>query len=197
MTACKSRLVTITMFMIAAATARADIIYDVIPYGGFSSGWSLDGGSITTDGTIGPITFDNFVDYLISITSPEGSYTLDPSNSFSFFPNDGSVATMIATEQDLIMPSGADPTRPAGLMITNGRFTEGIAYFGGFNGHPGYIWLTDVTLGLDEIKRPAFAQDFSIATSSVIPEPSTVWLVTTCLGATTLVRRRRSTTEIN
>lgn len=78
------RLVLVPLISCAVSTARADIVYTLVPYSGFAPGWSFDGGTITTDGTLGPLTTSNIIDWEIGFTSTLDSYVLRPSNSTVF-----------------------------------------------------------------------------------------------------------------
>jgi hypothetical protein len=60
----------------------AGITYQMLPQAVSKPGWSFDGGYITTDGTLGKIGPQNFVDWLVSFTSPFGAHNISRNNGF-------------------------------------------------------------------------------------------------------------------
>ncbi len=62
--------------LLASNYAVAGIIYDIVPRHGISEGWSLDGGWIKTDGTIGQIWPENLLNWELRFTSPSGEKTI-------------------------------------------------------------------------------------------------------------------------
>lgn len=66
-------LATAIIFCAYISAAEASLTYQIPFYPGEVDGWSLDGGSITTDGTLGPITTENLESWEFRLTSPAGS----------------------------------------------------------------------------------------------------------------------------
>lgn len=60
----------------------AGITYQMLPQAVSKPGWSFDGGYITTDGTLGKITPQNFVDWSVNFTSPFGTQSISRNNGF-------------------------------------------------------------------------------------------------------------------
>jgi len=68
------------LFFTTHTEAVASIVYDFPSQVGLSGDWSLDGGSITTDGTIGEIGPQNFIEWSIRFSSPLGQYEISSDN---------------------------------------------------------------------------------------------------------------------
>lgn len=93
MTSVRSSMMKVSVvvcLVLSSAQTFAASIYNVEIYDGFDPGWSMDGGTISTNGFLG--TTDDtarsdvdvasvWVDWSIRYTSPLGSYELTPANS--------------------------------------------------------------------------------------------------------------------
>ena len=79
-----SACAVVCVVLFASPTFGANV-YDVEIYDGFDPDWSMDGGTITTNGFIGRANETNigavFTDWSIRFTSPTASYELTPANS--------------------------------------------------------------------------------------------------------------------
>jgi hypothetical protein len=67
---------------ITSSILSAGITYQMLPQTVSKAGWSFDGGYITTDGTLGEISPQNFVDWSVSFTSPFGTHSISRNNGF-------------------------------------------------------------------------------------------------------------------
>ena len=68
-----SKSVLATAFLYAVLDAAAgEITYELVPRPGSVDLWSLDGGSITTDGTLGEISLANIILWELLFSSPAG-----------------------------------------------------------------------------------------------------------------------------
>jgi len=74
----------------------ASIVYDFPSQQGLGGDWSLDGGSITTDGTIGEIGPQNFLEWSIRFSSPLGQYEISSDNGAALLVIFSGVTTSIA-----------------------------------------------------------------------------------------------------
>ncbi len=102
-------------FYLACPQALGSITYQISPRDGTFAPWSLDGGSITTDGTIGDISPENFESWELRFTSPSGESKISSDDGGAFlivstFFNPFSPSTspsLIATADQLIVnPAG-------------------------------------------------------------------------------------------
>lgn len=89
-------IVLLSFFFTDHREVVASIVYDFPSQQGISGDWSLDGGSITTDGTIGEIGPQNFLEWSIQFSSPLGQYEISSDNGAAllvttFVPTIGSV----------------------------------------------------------------------------------------------------------
>ncbi len=94
----------------------AGITYQMLPQAVSKPGWSFDGGYITTDGTLGKITPQNFLNWSVSFTSPFGAHSISRNNGFvtlmieSFVIDSGyngvehSTLSLIATDRHFGIP---------------------------------------------------------------------------------------------
>ncbi len=74
------------LFVIAfSLPALASHTYSIVEYDLIADGWSLDGGTLVTNGFVGvveePNLNDVITDWSIGMTSPSGSYVFTPANS--------------------------------------------------------------------------------------------------------------------
>lgn len=63
-----------------ANTCPGAITYQLLPQIALDDGWAFDGGFVTTDGTLGQIGANNFIDWSIGFTSPAGQYVIESEN---------------------------------------------------------------------------------------------------------------------
>jgi hypothetical protein len=97
-------------------TLSASITYQMLPQAVSKPGWSFDGGYITTDGTLGRISLQNFVDWSVSFTSPYGTHSISRNNGFvtlmiesfvldlGYYGVEYSTLGLVATDQYLGIP---------------------------------------------------------------------------------------------
>ncbi len=129
-----SRCLLICLWLSLLGTQTlASITYDIAPREGKLESWSLDGGSITTDGTLGVIDSSNFLSWKIHFTSPAGETIIssstggqtlehsfryagndsaaNPSNepsNYTFTPPPPSYTTLVASRERLTFQIGND-----------------------------------------------------------------------------------------
>lgn len=103
------RILCSALLVLITAHATSAQVYYVENYHGFDVGWSMEGGTITTDGFVGTIDETSdisslFTDWSIAFTSPQGSFGFTPANS-EFMALDsnnvGSDPVVDVTEQDI------------------------------------------------------------------------------------------------
>lgn len=113
------------------------MVYEIDSLSGVNGEWSLDGGSITTDGTIGDITFEKFIEWSIQFSSPLGQYEISSDNG----------AALLVTEW-LVSPFGLTndswPIEPPSLKASSHKI---YASFGNVHGTMElYFASEDITL---------------------------------------------------
>lgn len=108
------------LFLLLGTKALASITYQILPRDGKQDAWSLDGGSITTDGTLGEIDTSNFESWELHFTSPAGESVissitgeaLEHSIEFNIldgvgnYEEDATYTTLIAKEDRLTFSVG-------------------------------------------------------------------------------------------
>ena len=89
----KTILETLVFLSLASPQAYGAITYNVVPREGQSAFWSLDRGTITTDGTIGDISPQNFESWELQFSSPSGESIISSDN--------GTANLVVSTSTDL------------------------------------------------------------------------------------------------
>src|SRR5690606_7700558 len=110
-------------------------------------------------------------------------------NSFTIVFDVGHVS-IIATPVDLILSPSDATDEPAQLIFIGLVENVFLGFSGGFDGDPGFISIED-NQSSNYLELPEFALPFSIARSSVVPEPSTALLLPVICTVATLLRRRQ------
>lgn len=185
-TSCLILLAVLALSSVASASIR----YDIVLYTGFDDGWTLDGGSITTNGTFGPLVETDIVDWSILFTSPIAGYTLTPSGTIEFLELSSSF-TLLADPDKLYLsatgngavifeaPSGGQAVQY--LAINAGGTGDRGVSLGEFGANP--IVASTIITG-----RWSPGDTLVIATRNV-PEPSTMLLLLCGLASLALLRR--------
>jgi len=111
----KNNVAAFVFFCLVYPQALGAITYQIEPRDGTFAPWSLDGGSITTDGTIGDISPENFESWELRFSSPAGESIISSDDGGAYlivstFFNPFSPSTspsLIATADQLIAnPAG-------------------------------------------------------------------------------------------
>lgn len=103
-----------TCFCVASPLTFGAITYDVVPRDGKVSRWSLDGGTITTDGMLGEVSPQNFLKWELRFSSPSGKLELSSESGRAFlrifsFANTSTpqpAPSLTATEEHLVANPG-------------------------------------------------------------------------------------------
>ena len=103
-------------------TAKADIIYSILNLPADQNGYTLDG-TITTDGTIGPITMSNIKDWTWTATNGVSTYS---GSSLQMDSHAGIFGPVIATSDYIAIPL-IDPN--------NGIYLSSVMPPPGYNGY--------------------------------------------------------------
>ena len=93
-----------------ATACPAAITYQMSPWDAFDGGWTFDGGSITTDGTIGEVDPTQFISWTLRFTSPFGTTVIDKTNS-----------NAILLSESLFPPSTFSTTTVAASLVASQR----------------------------------------------------------------------------
>lgn len=196
---------SLVLFLDQAAVART---YSIEIYDGFDAGWSMNGGTITTNGFVGTIDEtsvidDLFTDWSIEVTSPRGSFEFTRANS-TFTAVDSSTfdSDDVVTVDEREINVRFDPfsvdlalTSTAGHSILwNGpRYSQG---FGNIIAVLGSVELHDVTASSVRSFGSCFAadpgcpdvpDDLLIAS---VPEPASGMSLLLCIAAAFCKARR-------
>lgn len=92
-------------FCLACPQAFGAITYQILPRDGNLAPWSLDRGTITTDGTIGDISPENFESWELWFSSPSGESEISSV--------DGGAFLIVQTLFDISSQRTAPPTNPS------------------------------------------------------------------------------------
>lgn len=79
-----ARLIVAAALVLLASQCQAAITYRMQPRDAVDDGWAFGGGYISTDGTLGEITPDNFLAWSFNVTSPAGQYTVNSEHGSAF-----------------------------------------------------------------------------------------------------------------
>ena len=190
------RLVMILLTMVlvcVGSSAHASIIYTV-SVTGVSVGSQSETltGTITTDGTIGQLTSSNFLAWSIGGSGDVGAFVADfLGGSVSCSSTDGCGVTASSTELDISGIGGVSFDSLTGLLF-NVTFWQ-LGFSGGS--------LLGTPYALAVIIQPENGSSFfnlygfsdstiaTVASSSTVPEPSTLALCALGIAALTVTRR--------
>ncbi len=173
-----------TATLLTAGTARADIVYDLNLFPGFPAPWTFDSSTITTDGTLGTLSESNITDWSIRFTSPAGSHTLTPANSYFQFA--GAASTLIATETGLTMETS--PTGEFLLEFFSDTFLQDVLWRSSSSGGTARLEMYDLWPGGGIVSTTLASPGEQLRLSTAIPEPFTSGLL--CLGTGIISLRR-------
>lgn len=169
--------------------ACADIVYDIDVRPDFDSPrWSLDGGTITTDGTLGELAQSNILDWNIIYRSNERNFVLTPSNSVAIlqFDNAGGLVAS-ATELTMTPASSLEILR---FLEPTPSLLYGVDFQAARGTQEPVIFLLDAETNprFSALRFPPMTS-FRIG-SAAVPEPG-VGLVTLAAMGFLATRRRR------
>jgi len=179
-------------------TVKADVVYTAEGFTFSEPGWSFDGGTFTTDGSLGAISGANvgtvFTSWDLSFTSPAGSYTLTPLDSelaYNDWP--GPATNLFATTTELVWPNVADPGRNIdSFHITTLTDSAGIVYLGArATGRTPSMFMFDND-NVYSVEDAGIGAPVAIAS---VPEPSAFLCLSLvgCVGVGTRWLRNRRT----
>ncbi len=78
------KFAVIALCYFTSTSGSAAIIYNVTPRHSNDAAWSITGGSIITDGTIGEINFSNFLSWEFRISTPAGESIIASDDGIAF-----------------------------------------------------------------------------------------------------------------
>lgn len=187
-------IVIATWFSCLATDTKADIVYSIGSESNFSeAGWKLNGGTITTDESVGSLVTGNVVGWTISFDSPSGTRTFSNNDPLSFFEHSDETADSLftATNQELVLTAGNQSSTEGDSLF----FDSGTGYsirFHGANTISARIILSDTDLTGDPYESIATIGSGNFTVASV-PEPSSCTLL--CFATLLICRRRKVTTR--
>lgn len=167
------------------AVGHANILYTLVDYSGFKAGWSFDGGTVTTDGTIGTLTSSNFVDWDISFTTSTGSYTFNTGNS-SVGVSSPALATLTGDASGITQTQST--TNIGGQLLSFSNVQQSIQWQAGGTIISPALILNDLSAADGPSSVALLSPPNNVATSAV-PEPSTSLVL--AAGLLALAGRRR------
>jgi hypothetical protein len=171
-----------------STAARADTVYTLVSYSGFDAGWSFGGGSITTDGTIGSLTETNIVEWDVSFTSLEDTYTLNSGNSTVDVSGPGpplSADLLGMTQTQSMTTIGGQ------VLAINGIGNQSVQWdAGGIITSSELILFDSDSTGTSSDTALLFASNNVATASSAVPEPSTLLALVTGFLVIAFKRRR-------
>lgn len=158
---------TVLLIFIASAQAIGAITYQIAPREGAVASWSLLGGSITTDGTLGSISPLNFESWNFTFSSPAGESKITTNNGSAlqisqtfnsfYLPLPQTAPLLNATREQLTLIPGVGSLDL--FFSTQDIFSEdftgkAISFGVGYTGVAGR--LTDNTVDPSDIDRPLY-----------------------------------------
>ncbi len=187
----------ITAVLLVPSVGRASFIYNLVPFPSDTFDdprFSLDGGYLTTDGTIGLVSdIGHITDWSVSITSPRGSETVAKDARPGAYADLGGELFATATGlylRDGFLAVGLDEIAPEGdelytfwLDVPGWSLPRGVQ-----------LLVLEGDTWIDGGAAVAGSADWLIATRAV-PEPSTILLLTCGLmvgGGYGIWRRKKS-----
>lgn len=178
--------------VLAAPICRGDIIYRIVPDSNFNSpNWSLIGGTITTDGTIGELTTASIIDWSIDYRSNERIFNLNPINSIRGFAFGTNVAQgLMASTTEIFMTGTPDAPgiNEQFLFLDPAQsFEYGVMFTSSEPSDVGGITLFDS--GTNPFRADHIVSGGNSFLIAVVPEPASGLLI--CLGMLTILARRR------
>ena len=115
---------SLVCLLIASATANATWVYELVQHEGFDIGWSLEGGTITTDMTTNDITADNIEAWSVTFTSPLGTSTLTSANGQLVLDVSDDYPLLASDTQIWIEHRNPDPTTTESFTIATFELQE-------------------------------------------------------------------------
>ena len=153
--------------------------------GGVSFSYSLGNAQVQIDG--GPGVTNNInTPNIVSVGNPSGVLTLTLSGFFDTFGYGYAILNTVAVSNATTITLFSGATN-VGTLSYNG--VPDPVFTGGFAGIQSTIPFNSVAVTFNSVAAPAFAMD-NIVTATVLPEPSTLLLLTGALGLLGITRRR-------
>lgn len=195
----KSIPVLFCMILVTGTTASAGIMSPItytVNTPNLPAGWSLDSGTITTDGTIGVLDVSNIEDWSLTITTP------DPTTPFTFTPANSTVhdftfgADLIASATEITLGSVGGGF-PGNIHFKSSGDTERVEFRTAQTSSPVSFQITDASATPDRTGVISYATGndtpaviASVSSSSAVPEPSSFALLGLCVAGLALQRYR-------
>lgn len=174
-------------------SAKADIIYEFVTIGGFEPGWSLDGGTVTTNGQIGTLAESDILSWSINYTSPNGARSLTSSNSsVAFNPLINGEVVASATEL-ILQPSSFLPSQVS-ISFSDGATGTLQITANNIIAEPTYF-LFD-SLNMPDTSSSTLHSPGPRVFATAVPEPSSVALLGFAAACFLARRQKRNFTQL-